>query len=301
MQKFVDFENGLIAFLSDQHEWFASHFTQVFHTPWPYVFILVMSLMTMLLFKVERKGFWKLLMDFILVSFPVAILLMEVALLTLGRMGSVWWFDPYHMGLWDALLYLLIYMVFLSVQWIGGAAYFLGLKQETVDDDEEKWDSICFTPLFVTLVVFYPFASWVIYHVGSWIHLPGIVAIVLWLLIPIAALLFTWAANSGAFGFGRGLLFTIISICVAVGLLAGLCILLQALKILYWYAAAGLMVVLLLAIPIFILLAYNEKDGGKTSDGTKIILYWWENPGRIGAVLAVIISYLILHFWLKVL
>ena len=216
-------------------------------------------------------------------------------------MGSVWWFDPYTVGLWDALLYLLIFIAFMAVQWIGAATYFLGLKQETVDDNEEKWDKITFTPLFVALLVFYPFASWVIYHVGSWIHLPGIVAIVLWMLIPIAALLFTWAANSGAFGFRRGLLFTIFSICAAVGLLAGLCILLQACKVLYWYAAAGLMVVLVFAILLFILFAYNEKDGGSLSDGTRIIFYWWENPGCGGAILAVIISYLILHFWFKVL
>ena len=304
MRKFVDFKNGLIASLSDKHEWMANHFTDLFHTPWPYVFILAVSLLTMLsIWKGDKRtGFWGHLMATLFFAFPVAMLLMEIALLTLGKMGSVWWCDPYRMGFWHALMRLLIFLVFLIAQWVAAATYFYNLKQETDDNNNnnEKWASIEFLTLFLCLLAFYPLSSWLIFHLGNWIHLPSIVCIVLWMLIPIGGLLYSWIVNTGSFGFGRGFLFTVFSICVAVGLLAGLCILLQAIKVFYWYMAVSLVIVFAFAVIIFMAMAYNEKDGGSLSDGTRVIFYWFENPGCLGFIIAAVIAYLILHFWLKV-
>lgn len=302
MQKFVDFKEWILSMLTGQNDWLAAHFQNLFHSYWTYAFIFGISLLTTSVSFIDKDkrnvGYWGQLTNFVMVAFPVAMLLMQVALLTLGREGCTWWCDPNRLGGWKSLLFIGLFFLLMLAQWIAAAVYVTCVKHEAVDDEDEKWSGIEFSTLMVSLVLFYPVSSWILYHVGSWIHLPGIVAIILWLLIPIGGLVSTWLVNSGTFGFGRGTLFTLISVCIAVGLLAGMCCLMESVIVLYHYLPLWKLVpFIVLAIACFVLLAYNEKDGGSLSDGTKIIFYWWENPGWIGVIVAAIMAYIAAHFW----
>jgi len=304
MQKFIDFKESFLSLVTGKHEWLASHFTSVFHSPWLYGAIFVVSLLTLFTFidlgLQKHTGIRDKMVRCLTVAFPVAMLLMQVELLTLGREGSVWWCNPEHLGGWKTIFRIILFVLFLAVQWGATIVYFLYRRQKaTTDDDNNKetWNSISFWFLFGSMVVFYPAASWVIYHLGSWIHLPGIAAIGLWLAIPVVGLLNVWMDNHNTFGFKGGLLFTLMAICVAVGLLAGLCCLIEALSILYHYAIVQFWLFVIIGIIFFGILSYGEAEGGVMSNGTKIIYYWFENPGLSGAVLALILGYLVGHFW----
>lgn len=305
MERFLDFEEKFLSLVTGKHEWLASHFTELFHSVWPYGIVLALSLLTLLTFydtnqRLRRNLLGSLLIRIIFVAFPAAMLLMQVALLTLGRSESVWWCDPSRQGGWNALFRIGLFALFLLVQWVAATFYFTCLKLKADEDNDQKYDSIEFSSLIISLLAFHPIGSWLIYHFGSWIHLPAIVGIVLWVAIPIVGLVFTWMVNTGTFGFKRGLPFTLISFCVAAGLLAGLCCLAEACGVLYDYISFWSYAPLIILVPIIlVLMAYREKDGGKQSDGTNIILYWWENPGWLGVVLAVVLGYLAGHFWFK--
>lgn len=301
MQSFIDFKDGFLLLVTGKHEWMASHFTGVFHSPWLYGGILVVSLLTLLTFfdlgTRKRTGIWSKMVRYMTVAFPIAMLLMQVALLTLGKEGCVWWCNPQQLGGWKTIFRIFLFMLFLAVQWGATIVYFLYRRRKASDDDDETWDNISFWFLFCSLVVFYPFASWAISYLASWIHLPGIVPIVLWLAIPVVGLLNVWMDNHNTFGSKDGLLFTLLALCVAVGLLAGLCSLIEALSVLYHYAMAKFWLLVITSILLFGVLAYNSASGGTMSDGTKIIYYWFENPGRTGVVVAVILAWLAGHYW----
>ena len=301
MQRFLDFKEAFLLLVSGKHEWLAMHFTELFHSPWLYGGILVVSLLTIGTFfdlGVEKHtGIRDKMVRWLTMAFPIAMLLMQIALLTLGREGSVWWCNPEQLGGWKTIFRIMLFVLFLLVQWGATIAYFLYRRKKASDDNDETWDNISFWFLFGSLVVFYPAGSWVIYHMGSWIHLPGIVAIALWLAIPIVGFLNVWKDNHDTFGLEDGLLFTLLALCVAVGLLAGLCCLIEALSVLYNYAFLQFWLFMAVCIVIFGFLSYGEAEGGMLSNGTRIIYYWFENPGWSGAVLALILGYLAGHFW----
>lgn len=238
MMDFNAFINGCESKLMAMHEWCALHLTDLFHNKYTYIFIGVVSLLTLFFGfisemgdKPRKTGVWGKVIEVVYVLFPIAMIMVVLSLLTCGFDGAVWWCNPNEIGFWKTVLYVGVYALFLGVVLTSIGYYIFSMPKQLADHgglEKAVWLSVFH--LFGSILLLFP-----LYPILFWLHLPGIVSICLFVLPLLAGLAKTIENNMGNFGTKYGLLFTLASIAICVGFIAALCYLFIAIWELFKY------------------------------------------------------------------
>ncbi|MBO4613470.1 MAG: hypothetical protein J5671_09940 [Bacteroidaceae bacterium] len=208
------------------HHWCTENLTGFYHTLWPYLFIAIVSILTIPSFwwADEEKGWGVKLVRALFVLFPLAMLLELGALMTLGFYGSIWWCNPDKIGLLTAVFRVSLLLIFLLLQIVAMFIFTVYMPKQlgaVEDEDDENVPTFHMLTAFLSIIAIYPL-FWLGGFAVAMFGLSGTVGSLIEWGLPLLGLLSLLYKNIRTFGPLRGFVGAALSLIIVLGFLGGL-------------------------------------------------------------------------------